>query len=107
MVALAVNPANGELYGVQHGRDMLFENWDQFFTVEEDALESIVQEGHSLAYGARFLKRVIDDRVKLPISEHWADGTHFHVRLDGGAVVVDSVGPRLVPAPGTALAYGT
>lgn len=38
MVALAVNPANGELYGVQHGRDMLFENWPQFFTVEEDAV---------------------------------------------------------------------
>jgi glucose/arabinose dehydrogenase len=38
MVALAVNPADGELYGVQHGRDMLFENWPQFFTVEEDAV---------------------------------------------------------------------
>jgi glucose/arabinose dehydrogenase len=38
MVALAVNPRNGELYGVQHGRDMLFENWPQFFTVEEDAV---------------------------------------------------------------------
>jgi glucose/arabinose dehydrogenase len=38
MVALAVNPENGELYGVQHGRDMLFENWPQFFSVEEDAV---------------------------------------------------------------------
>ncbi len=38
MVALAVNPANGALYGVQQGRDMLFENWPQFFTQEEDAV---------------------------------------------------------------------
>jgi glucose/arabinose dehydrogenase len=38
MVALAVNPRNNELYGVQHGRDMLFENWPKFFTVEEDAV---------------------------------------------------------------------
>jgi glucose/arabinose dehydrogenase len=38
MVALAVNPLDGELYGVQHGRDMLFENWPQFFTQEEDAV---------------------------------------------------------------------
>jgi glucose/arabinose dehydrogenase len=38
MVALAINPQNNELYGVQHGRDMLFENWPQFFTVEEDAV---------------------------------------------------------------------
>jgi glucose/arabinose dehydrogenase len=38
MVALALNPANDELYGVQHGRDMLFENWPQFFTQKEDAV---------------------------------------------------------------------
>jgi glucose/arabinose dehydrogenase len=38
MVALAMNPDNDELYGVQHGRDMLFENWPKFFTVEEDAV---------------------------------------------------------------------
>ena len=38
LVALAVNPFDGELYAVQHGRDMLFENWPQFFTVEEDAV---------------------------------------------------------------------
>ena len=38
MVALAVNPSNNGLYGVQHGRDMLFENWPANFTVEEDAV---------------------------------------------------------------------
>ena len=38
VVALAVHPGNGELYGAQHGRDMLFENWPQFFTQEEDAV---------------------------------------------------------------------
>ena len=75
--------------------------------VDEDALEAIVEEGHSLAYGARFLKRVIDERVKLPISEQWATGSHFHVRLVDGAVQVDAViGPRLVISSGD-LAYGT
>ncbi|HJQ12038.1 MAG TPA: PQQ-dependent sugar dehydrogenase [Gemmatimonadaceae bacterium] len=38
LVALAINPRNKEVYTVQHGRDMLFENWPQFFTVEEDAV---------------------------------------------------------------------
>jgi glucose/arabinose dehydrogenase len=38
MVALAVQPRTGELYGVMHGRDMLFENWPQFFTQEDDAV---------------------------------------------------------------------
>jgi glucose/arabinose dehydrogenase len=37
MVALAWNPRTNELYGVQHGRDMLFENWPQFYTQQEDA----------------------------------------------------------------------
>jgi ATP-dependent Clp protease ATP-binding subunit ClpA len=75
--------------------------------VDEDALEAIVRDGHSLAYGARFLKRAIDEKIKLPISEHWADATQFHVRLVDGAVQVDAVGPRLVAAGGQALAYGT
>ena len=38
MVALALNPRDGQLYGVQHGRDMLFENWPQFYTQADDAV---------------------------------------------------------------------
>jgi glucose/arabinose dehydrogenase len=37
LVALAVNPANDELYTVQQGRDMLFENWPQFYTQDQGA----------------------------------------------------------------------
>ena len=37
LVALALNPRNHELYAVQHGRDMLFENWPQFFTAVQDS----------------------------------------------------------------------
>ena len=57
--------------------------------VDADALEAIVTQGHSLAYGARLLKRVIDERIKLPISARWHEATHFRVRLQGGEVVVD------------------
>ena len=46
-------------------------------------------EGYSLAYGARFLKRIVDERVKLPISARWRDSGHFHVRVENGQVVVD------------------
>jgi glucose/arabinose dehydrogenase len=35
MVALAIN--DGQLYGVQHGRDNLFSNWGDLFTAEESA----------------------------------------------------------------------
>lgn len=37
LVALDVNPRNNELYAVQQGRDMLFDNWPQFFTAEQSA----------------------------------------------------------------------
>jgi glucose/arabinose dehydrogenase len=48
-VALAVNPGDGELYGVPHGRDQLFEHWGDpaffnpnptgfFYTQKDDAL---------------------------------------------------------------------
>ena len=40
--------------------------------VEDEALDLLASRGYySLAYGARFVKRVIDERVKLPISARW------------------------------------
>jgi ATP-dependent Clp protease ATP-binding subunit ClpA len=58
--------------------------------VDEAALEKIVASGYSLAYGARFLKRVIDEQIKLPISERWKDASSFDVVLRDGRVAVDS-----------------
>ena len=77
--------------------------------VDDDALDLIVEQGHSLAYGARFLKRLIDESVKLPISEHWIGGQQFRVKVEGDRVVVDPAGPRLVSsaAEPAQLAYGT
>ncbi|HEX6465570.1 MAG TPA: AAA family ATPase, partial [Vicinamibacterales bacterium] len=46
-------------------------------TVTPAALEHIVAEGYSLAYGARFLKRVIETKIKLPISQRWTEGKIF------------------------------
>ncbi|MEP6729515.1 MAG: PQQ-dependent sugar dehydrogenase [bacterium] len=37
LVALAINPRNNLLYGAQHGRDMLFDNFPQFYTAEQSA----------------------------------------------------------------------
>jgi ATP-dependent Clp protease ATP-binding subunit ClpA len=65
--------------------------------IDDEALTAIVSEGHSPAFGARFLKRIIDERVKMPISLRWRDGSHFHVRLQGADVVVE-------PAPAKGIA---
>jgi glucose/arabinose dehydrogenase len=37
LVSLTVNPRNNDVYAVQQGRDMLFENWPQFFTAQQDS----------------------------------------------------------------------
>ena len=53
-------------------------------------------DGYSLAYGARFLKRVIDDRIKLPLSQQWKDANAFRATVRDDQIVLEAVGPRLV-----------
>jgi ATP-dependent Clp protease ATP-binding subunit ClpA len=68
-------------------------------TVTPEALEQIVHEGYSLAYGARFLKRVIEARLKLPISQRWTEGEAFTVDIRDGAISVEvSRAPGAFPA---------
>jgi ATP-dependent Clp protease ATP-binding subunit ClpA len=67
-------------------------------TVTPDAIDVIVREGFSLAYGARFLKRVIDDRVKIPLSQIWSDGVCFRVDAVDGAVVVAACDAEIAAA---------
>jgi ATP-dependent Clp protease ATP-binding subunit ClpA len=57
--------------------------------VTPDALEQLVTDGYSLAYGARFLKRVIETRIKLPISERWADGAEYTAEVREGRVEIE------------------
>jgi ATP-dependent Clp protease ATP-binding subunit ClpA len=57
--------------------------------VTPEAVEQLVTEGYSLAYGARFLKRVIESRIKLPISQRWAEGTAFVATVQDGRLEID------------------
>jgi ATP-dependent Clp protease ATP-binding subunit ClpA len=59
-------------------------------TIDDGVLDAIVVRGHSPAYGARFLKRVIDEHIKLPISMRWHEAENFQVRVEGGEVVVEA-----------------
>jgi ATP-dependent Clp protease ATP-binding subunit ClpA len=70
--------------------------WNKALTLEPEALEKIVTDGYSLAYGARFLKRIIDDRIKLPLSQQWKEANAFRATVRDGQVVVETAGPRLV-----------
>ena len=66
--------------------------------VEPRALEKIVDQGYSPAYGARFLKRVIDDLVKLPISQNWKNVVRFRATVEDDGIVVKPTGPWLAVA---------
>ena len=66
--------------------------------IDPDVLDAVAAEGYSLSFGARFLKRVIDERVKLPITMQWNDGAHVRVRAIGQTVVVEVGSVRLVAA---------
>jgi ATPases with chaperone activity, ATP-binding subunit len=58
-------------------------------TVTPEALEQLVTDGYSLAYGARFLKRVIESKVKLPISQRWTEGGAFTAVARDGRLEID------------------
>jgi ATP-dependent Clp protease ATP-binding subunit ClpC len=53
-----------------------------------EAIEQLVRDGYSLPFGARFLKRTIEERIKLPISQHWTEGDMFTVDVSDGRVEI-------------------
>ena len=72
------------------------ESYDKRLEVTPEALNKLVELGYSSKYGARFLKRKIDDLVKVPITQEWKLGDSFKVTLDGSDIMVE-VGSVLAP----------
>jgi ATP-dependent Clp protease ATP-binding subunit ClpC len=68
---------------------------DKCLAVEAGVVDALVSEGYSMANGARFLKRVIDDRIKLPLSQKWKEAASFRATVENAQVVVQPVAPRL------------
>ncbi|MGB7068861.1 MAG: ATP-dependent Clp protease ATP-binding subunit [Pyrinomonadaceae bacterium] len=56
--------------------------------ITDAALDVITEKGFSPAYGARFLKRYIDQKVKLPITNEWKSAMRFVVDVIDGEIVV-------------------
>ncbi len=52
--------------------------------ITEAALDWVVAKGFSPAYGARFLKRTMDEQIKLPITNIWKAFNSFTVDLVDG-----------------------
>src|SRR5436305_465274 len=61
------------------------------FEVTSQAIDLLTEKGFSMQYGARFLKRYIDEKVKLPISTMWNSGSKFSVDVEGEEISVQVV----------------
>ncbi|MBA3769846.1 MAG: ATP-dependent Clp protease ATP-binding subunit, partial [Blastocatellia bacterium] len=75
-----------KLYLAKLQRNM--ERQGKFVEVTESALDLLTEKGFSPAYGARFLKRHIDQKVKLPITNEWKLATKFKVDTVDGEIQV-------------------
>lgn len=57
--------------------------------VDDAAIDRLAEIGFSAKYGARFLKRRIDQEVKIPITMHWEEADQFRVTTDGERLIVE------------------
>jgi ATP-dependent Clp protease ATP-binding subunit ClpC len=58
------------------------------FQYTEAAVKTLAEIGFSLKYGARFLKRRIDEQVKIPLTLHWKEGEEFSADAQGGKLTL-------------------
>jgi len=77
-----------KLYLAKLQRNM--ERQGKVIEVTEAGLDLLTEKGFSPAYGARFLKRHIDQKVKLPITNEWKLATKFIVDAVDGEITVNS-----------------
>jgi ATP-dependent Clp protease ATP-binding subunit ClpC len=68
------------------------ERQNKYLEITEAAVDKLTEKGFSPAYGARFLKRHIDEKVKLPITNAWKTSMRFIVAVEEtGEVTVQPI----------------
>jgi len=73
------------------------EGYGKRLSLTDAAVDALVEKGYNRKYGARFLKRHVDEKVKVPVTLKWKEGDLFHVDFDGEEITVD-VSPSGEPA---------
>lgn len=66
------------------------EGYGKHLIVTEKAIDVLVDKGYNQKYGARFLKRHVDEKVKIPITLKWKEGDYFKVDARKDEVIVES-----------------
>ncbi|MBE7416043.1 MAG: ATP-dependent Clp protease ATP-binding subunit [Deltaproteobacteria bacterium] len=66
------------------------EGYGKHLSVTEKAIDVLVDKGYNQRYGARFLKRHVDEKVKVPITLKWKEGDFFKVDAEREEVTVEA-----------------
>jgi len=66
------------------------EGYGKHLTVTERALDALVEKGYNQKYGARFLKRHVDEKIKVPVTLSWKEGDNFRIDTADGEVTVET-----------------
>ena len=64
------------------------ERQGKIFDITDEAIDLLTEKGYSRTYGARFLKRHIDQKIKLPITNQWKSAARFSVEAEEGEIVI-------------------
>ena len=64
------------------------ERQGKFVEVTDKAIDVLTEKGYNSTYGARFLKRHIDQKVKLPLTSLWHTSTQFLVDVKKDKLIV-------------------
>ncbi|UCF18164.1 MAG: PQQ-dependent sugar dehydrogenase [Gemmatimonadota bacterium] len=77
MLALNLDPLSGQLYGVQHGRDQLGQNWPDLFTPEQSAekpSEELVRIEEGADFGWPYCYHDPEQDLRVLAPEYGGDG---------------------------------
>ncbi len=64
------------------------ERQGKIFDITDEAIDLLTEKGYSRTYGARFLKRHIDQKIKLPITNQWKSAARFSVVAEEGEITI-------------------
>jgi ATP-dependent Clp protease ATP-binding subunit ClpC len=64
------------------------ERQGKIFDITDEAIDLLTEKGYSRTYGARFLKRHIDQKIKLPITNQWKSAARFSVVAEEGEIAI-------------------
>ena len=65
------------------------EAYGKHLEVTDRAMELLVDKGYNQKYGARFLKRHVDEKVKVPVTLKWKDGDLFKIDASDDEIMVE------------------